>query len=146
MTVERFWKYSLEGNQNALRDLLTTMPRSFSNKKSRCRSSSEVEAVQNGNNSQAEAIFATNSGEFDDWIKTSLEFSSIIKDSNYQLTGNSIESIFEREAIIKARYETGGIDQPLYFLLYQENTKWKIFAITDGYAVFNPNYANGKCE
>lgn len=142
-TVKKFWEASLEGNQSQIDDLTTSQPESFSDKEVRCKSAHESVGNSGKVTFRKDTVSVLPLRRQKD--EFTLYFSSMIKKDNLKFVKAQETSVYEDEAVVQAKYKLKNSETSIFFLLYRENADWKIFMISDGYAIFNPNYAKEEC-
>jgi hypothetical protein len=139
--VSEYWKASGNNDPAAVERILTGVPREFSKGLSGCEQgpSDLDETAERPNEARAEVN--TSQGG---WIEVSKEFSRSIYENKLKYLGVREATVFGENAILQVAYSDAGLENSEFYLLHRVNDSWKIFMITDGYAVFNKNF--GKCR
>ncbi len=129
-TVEKFWLFSLEGQNFEVEKLLTEIPDDYYKMLNFCAEVSGENAEKLANN---ESGFVQLTKGIDEYRKTSefnllTQFSSNIEKNQYDFYNISIKRQTQTHALIEAAF---GKENYLYykenFLLVNENGSWKIF-------------------
>jgi hypothetical protein len=143
-TIKTFWDASLESNQDEIKELTIGQPQSFSDKKPRCKSAQNTsENFTKSNPDKNKSYAVSKSNKPDEFISY---FSSKIKSESLEFIKAEEFLSYEKETIYRVKFKVNKAEASYFFLLYEENTVWKIFMITDGYAIYNPNYAKEDCS